>query len=76
MAARSVYDLVVEDHNKLRSLYSQFQLPGTTTKRKQMLVYEIIREASMHSATEEQALYPVSCLLARLHPVSKLQAFV
>lgn len=56
----SVFYMVVEDHNKIRSLYDHYKAPGVTTEQKQMLVYQMIREISMHSSAEEETLYPVS----------------
>ncbi|KAF8069521.1 hemerythrin-like protein [Scenedesmus sp. PABB004] len=49
---------VREDHDRVRALYEQYKLPGTQTAQKRLLAWTIIREVSIHSAKEEEVLYP------------------
>lgn len=51
---KNVIQLIKEDHDRARSLYDQYKLPGTTASQKRMLAWAIIREISIHSAKEEE----------------------
>jgi hemerythrin superfamily protein len=55
---KDIIQLIVEDHERGRSLWQQYNLPGTTARQKSLLAWDMIRESSVHSAKEEQVLYP------------------
>lgn len=52
--SKNIVQLIAEDHERARSLYRQYKMPGTTASQKQMLAYTLIREVSLHSAKEEE----------------------
>jgi hemerythrin superfamily protein len=56
--SKNVVQLIKEDHDRVRSLYEQYKLPGTTASQKRMLAWAITREVSIHSAKEEEVVYP------------------
>jgi hemerythrin superfamily protein len=56
--SKNVIQLIKEDHDRARSLYEQYKLPGTTASQKKLLAWAIIREISIHSAKEEEVVYP------------------
>lgn len=53
--------LLKEDHRKVRQLFKRFEgLGPNATKAKRDIVEKVIEELSVHSAIEEQILYPVA----------------
>eukprot|EP00877_Chromochloris_zofingiensis_P011923 jgi/Chrzof1/6985/Cz02g06170.t1 len=56
--SKNVINLILEDHNRARALYDQYKLPGITAEQKQILAWSLIRDVSMHSAKEEEVVYP------------------
>jgi hemerythrin superfamily protein len=54
----NVLEKIVEEHRKVENLYKEFKQSSTDAERKQVLVWEIIRELSIHAAKEEMVIYP------------------
>jgi hemerythrin superfamily protein len=56
--SKNIIQLIVEDHDRARSLWQQYNMPGTTARQKSTIAWTMIRESSVHSAKEEEVLYP------------------
>merc|ERR1712000_18542 len=57
-AKKNCLDLIINDHEKLKSLHSQYMSTSDTDK-KQELANTLIKELCIHSALEETLIYPV-----------------
>ncbi len=54
--------MLIEDHNKVKALFKQFDEAGDNAhKTKQRLAEQIICELQIHSKLEEQVFYPALC---------------
>lgn len=49
---------IIQDHDKVRALFAEYK-KAISAEQKQQLAYTIIRELSMHSAKEEEVVYPL-----------------
>lgn len=56
-AQQTIDKLIIEDHNKVKFLLSQYK-KASTAEEKQQLGYQMIRELSMHASKEEEVVYP------------------
>lgn len=52
--SKNIIQLIVEDHDRARSLWQQYNMPGTTARQKSTIAWTMIRESSVHSAKEEE----------------------
>merc|ERR1712108_97097 len=57
-AKKNCIDLIINDHEKLKSLHSQYMSTSDTDK-KQELANTLTKELCIHSALEETLIYPV-----------------
>jgi len=61
-SSATVDRLVIEDHNKVRALFSEFKTISSQGVqdhgRMQQIAWEVIRLLSIHSIKEEEVLYP------------------
>lgn len=55
--SKDLVQLIKEDHDRARSLYEQYKLPGTNAAQKRLLAWSLIREVSLHAAKEEEVRY-------------------
>ncbi|KAI9142058.1 HHE domain-containing protein [Paraphysoderma sedebokerense] len=55
---KPIDQLIVNDHNSFRDLFSRYRSHTGSLEERQMIVNEIIREVAIHSVAEEVILYP------------------
>src|ERR1700732_4889420 len=51
-------ELLKQDHDAVKRLFSEFESAGDSTQDKRDLVEQIIEELEIHSAIEEEMFYP------------------
>jgi len=56
---RNVIDCVKTDHAAVNSLFDAYKKSTGSSTDKQIILWKIIRELSIHSAVEEELMYPV-----------------
>ncbi|CAI2180813.1 6266_t:CDS:2, partial [Funneliformis geosporum] len=55
---KNLFDIAIEDHSVIKSLWKRFQEEKSDNER-QKIANTILREVSIHSATEEIIVYPL-----------------
>jgi len=57
-AKKDAFDLLIQDHEKVKDLYTKWN-SATTNRNKKKICSEIIKEVTIHSFIEEKVLYPL-----------------
>lgn len=52
------FQLLIDDHNRVRQLYSQFENTRSFDEKRRIM-NDIIREIAIHSSVEERVIYPL-----------------